>query len=255
MGMPAIKRRGTTDEVRALMDESRPWPRYELVDGRLLVTPSPGVVHQVAVMELLTILIPYVDRNSLGITLVSPADLERQPGEITQPDLFVVPLKSPARLDRRPTWADVATLILAVEVISPSSARSDRVLKRRHYMAAGVPEYWIVDLDERSVERWCPLRSTPTTEAAVTLAIFTSVAQLVQIFLSQVYNGQLITRDARVDTRRSFRAAGRRPVRGVCADLESVPSTLGPSGLSPSRSVMALIASGKPPRVEGVERL
>ena len=43
MGMPAEKiRRWTTAEVRDLMDESRPWPRYELIDGQLIVTPAPS---------------------------------------------------------------------------------------------------------------------------------------------------------------------------------------------------------------------
>ena len=47
-------------------------------------------------------------------------------------------------------------LLLAVEVLSPSTARADRDVKRRLYQAQGVPEYWIVDLDARLVERWRP---------------------------------------------------------------------------------------------------
>lgn len=61
MGMPAIHRHWTTADVRALMDESRHWPRYELVGGQLLVTPAPGMIHQVAVLEFARIIADYVD--------------------------------------------------------------------------------------------------------------------------------------------------------------------------------------------------
>ena len=51
--------------------------------------------------------------------------------------------------------------LLAVEVLSPSTARADRTVKRRLYQRAGVPEYWIVDLEARLVERWRPADERP----------------------------------------------------------------------------------------------
>lgn len=166
MGMPAIHRHWTTADVRALMDESRPWPRYELVGGQLLVTPAPGVIHQVAVLELARIIADYVDREQLGITLTSPADIELVPGTITQPDIFVVPERLLPDAEVSPAWPDITALLLSVEIISPSSARSDRVEKRDSYLDAGVPEYWIVDLEARIIERWTPNRPTPRLELA-----------------------------------------------------------------------------------------
>jgi hypothetical protein len=50
--MPASARRWTAADVRELTDESRPWPRYEVIDGELLVTPSPRPLHQFAANEL-----------------------------------------------------------------------------------------------------------------------------------------------------------------------------------------------------------
>lgn len=159
--MPAIRRRWTTAEVRNLMDESRKWPRYELISGELIVTPAPGGAHQVAVIEIVRLLLPYLERQEIGIALTSPADLELQPETITQPDVFVMPRNPEPEADARPTLKDATSLLLAVEIISPSSIRTDRVDKRDFYMEAGVAEYWIVDLDAQIVERWFPTRQTP----------------------------------------------------------------------------------------------
>jgi Uma2 family endonuclease len=163
MAMPAIRRHWTTVEVRDLIDESKPWPRFELINGELFVTPSPGSPHQLAVTDLAIAIGAYLGDDDLRAVLVSPADLELQPESITQPDVFVVPLNPDAEFDpdNSPTWKDVERLILAVEVISPSSVRIDRVDKRDFYMQSPVDEYWVVDLDARAVERWIPDRETP----------------------------------------------------------------------------------------------
>jgi Uma2 family endonuclease len=52
-------------------------------------------------------------------------------------------------------------MLLAIEILSPRSARTDRVRKRRLYQRAGVPEYWIFDADLRGVERWRPGDDAP----------------------------------------------------------------------------------------------
>jgi Uma2 family endonuclease len=160
MAMPAIRRRWTTTEVRALMDESRAWPRYELLSEELLVTPAPGGSHQIAVLEIAMLLEDYLRHEPIGVVVTSPADLELLPGTITQPDVFVIPSDTRIAGDTL-QWSDVRHLLLAVEVLSPSSVRIDRVEKRDFYMQAGVDEYWVVDLDANVVERWTPARETP----------------------------------------------------------------------------------------------
>ena len=157
MGMPASQRHWTPDEVRALMDESHPAPRYELIDGELLVTPAPGPPHQMMVGALHVILRAYVNAHELGMVFLAPADLELRPRQITQPDIFVVPPGT--RPGRR--WRGVRALRLAVEVLSEGSRRHDRVTKRRHYQSVGVAEYWIVDIDAGVVERWRPADDRP----------------------------------------------------------------------------------------------
>ena len=155
MGMPETLERWTAARVRELPDDGK---RYEVVDGELLVTPAPNFDHQQAVGALFIALHTYLSHAVIGTTVVSPADIEFDPRTLVQPDVFVVPLEG-GRRPRR--WTDIRGLLLAIEVLSPSTARADRTVKRRRYQRARVPEYWIVDLDARLVERWRPNDERP----------------------------------------------------------------------------------------------
>lgn len=160
MVMPAIRRRWTAADVRALTSEERAWPRYELIDGELLVTPAPRNSHQLAVGEVHALLHAYLERVPVGIAATSPWDLELKPDTIVQPDVFVIPADTPNAREIR-AWTDATSLLLAVEVLSPSSLRTDRITKRDFYLANGVEEYWIIDLDARVFERWRASSETP----------------------------------------------------------------------------------------------
>lgn len=148
MGMPDALHRWTREEVLALPDDGM---RHELFDGELVVTPAPRMLHQLVVGELYLSLAEYLAAHDVGRVLLSPADLPLLGGQVAQPDVFVVPHLSFAQ-----DWSDAPVPILAIEVVSPSSARYDRGLKRRAYQRAGVAEYWIVDPEARIVERWRP---------------------------------------------------------------------------------------------------
>ena len=151
MAMPAQHTEWTVEMVRALPDDGN---RYEVIDGELFVTPAPSLIHQRAVAELLDILRPYVKAHRIGEALASPADvIVYGRRKFVQPDVFVLPLMNGKRVQ---AWSDVGRLLLTVEVISPSTRRADREDKRVLYAEKGVPEYWIVDTDERIVERWRP---------------------------------------------------------------------------------------------------
>jgi Uma2 family endonuclease len=154
MAMPAsVSRRWTRAEVKALT-EGTPLqtPRYELVDGELLVTPAPTPMRQAAALELAVALREYLRATGIGEVFMSPADIELAPGGLVQPDDFVVPRDEARRIRSDPV---VRILLLVAEVISPGSARGDRGTKRILYQAH-VPEYWIVDLDAELFERWRP---------------------------------------------------------------------------------------------------
>lgn len=152
MAMPELVR-WTRAQVLALPEDGM---RYELIDGELIVTSLPRPRHQEGVMELFLLLHPWVKEHGLGRVFGLPGDLEIEPGQVNAPDLFVVP---PGPRPER--WEDFPRPLLVVEVASPSTARYDRGLKRRFYQRAGVPEYWIVDLDARIVERWQPGDTRP----------------------------------------------------------------------------------------------
>lgn len=130
----------TYDDLQNIPEDGH---RYELLDGTLLVTPSPNHAHQRCVLGLAVLLRDAAPPDQEVI--IAPFDWLIGPRTSFEPDVLVA---------RR---ADVGERnlphppLLAVEVLSPSTRRIDLVLKRDAYAAAGVPSYWIVDPDVPSV--------------------------------------------------------------------------------------------------------
>jgi Uma2 family endonuclease len=156
MAMPIspVARRYTVAEAYALPDDGN---RYEVVHGELLVTPAPRAVHQGVVAHLLFRLVEYLKPLGLERTLFpGPADIFWGDDVWVQPDMLVV-VPEEVSTD----WRTYKTLRLVVEVLSPSSARGDRVVKRGAYQENQVATYWIVDADRRVVEVWHPDDDAP----------------------------------------------------------------------------------------------
>ena len=150
MAMPDTARRYTVDEVLAFSSDGN---RYELVDGALLVTPAPRSRHQTVAGEVYGRLYRYLAEPATGVRVGFLSSGIRSPGGgLGQPDVFVVPAEQLAAQD----WSGVHALLLAVEVVSPSSSRYDRVTKRRVYQRQRVATYWVVDPDAGVVEVWHP---------------------------------------------------------------------------------------------------
>jgi len=155
MVMPALVPRYTAEEIRGFPDHR---VRYEVIRGELFVTPAPGLRHQRAVFELATLLREYVEHAGLGEVIVAPFEVELTEDSAVQPDVLVILAD---RADRLTPKRLMGPPSLAVEVISYTSKRTDRLQKRRLYQEEGVPEYWVVDPDERRVERWRPHDDAP----------------------------------------------------------------------------------------------
>jgi Uma2 family endonuclease len=137
--------------VLALPDDGN---RDELLDGELLVTPAPTWRHQAAAAAVFRRIDPYVRATRVGVAGFAPADLALEGGQVAQPDVFVIPLRPDGRPPR--VWEEFRIPLLVVEILSPSTAQKDRMVKRRRYQRTGVAEYWVLDLDSRLVERWRP---------------------------------------------------------------------------------------------------
>jgi Uma2 family endonuclease len=146
MAMPLYKVPTTADELADLPSDGN---RYEIIDGELFVTPAPAKRHQWALARLLTRLLPFVD--SIGLALfVAPTDVRASANTQVEPDVFVLPRQRD--IARGPNWLPMHQLLLAVEVLSPSTRRVDSGKKRTLYLSQGVAEYWIVDVDARAIE-------------------------------------------------------------------------------------------------------
>ncbi len=122
--------------------------RYELIDGELLMVPSPNRFHQGVVIDLGTLLNTFVKRNDLGEVYIAPFDVVLSDTNVVQPDVMFV---SRERLGII-THANIrGAPDLVVEVRSPSTAQRDLTIKRRLYAEHGVKEYWMVDPEARII--------------------------------------------------------------------------------------------------------
>ena len=155
MSMPAVRRHDwTVEELERLIDAREGvTPRYELVQGELLVTPAPTPRHQRMVFQLALLLQRYLTRHGIGEVMLGPCELKLATGERYEPDLFVLPTEH----GRRPVLGDATVKpTLICETLSPGSSRHDRIAKRRAFQRSGVPTYWIIDGDAEAFEAWRP---------------------------------------------------------------------------------------------------
>jgi len=134
----------TLEEWDELPEDGYRWA--ELVDGVVRMTPAPTPNHQDAVFELKAqIKESFAARGLAVVHEVDVVLVDRFPPLVRQPDLVAVPRAVRRAGPKRFTAADV---IVAIEVVSPGSKRIDRMHKLAEYAEAGIPHYWIVDIEE-----------------------------------------------------------------------------------------------------------
>lgn len=114
--------------------------RREIIGGTLIVTPAPFGRHQLAVGNLTVAL--SAGKTPDTLVLPAPYDWRLPSGDSVEPDVMVI-----AQADFDPDGPLPATAIpqLVVEVLSPSNANQDLLMKRALYESLAVPAYWIVD--------------------------------------------------------------------------------------------------------------
>ena len=125
--------------------------RYEILDGELSVTPAPATTHQTALGNLYRFLANYVVTNQLGKLFIAPTDLILAPTTVVQPDLIFI---GNDRLHIVTERAIEGAPTLVIEILSPTTHRTDRVTKAQLYAKYQVPQYWLVDPDQRTLEAY-----------------------------------------------------------------------------------------------------
>lgn len=147
MSTQSAVRGWTYEEFARLPDDGN---RYEVIAGDLYVTPAPTRIHQAVSARLTHLFVAFCQEEDAGTAYHAPFDVILGEGDYVEPDLIFV------RRDREDEvfleHAAVAAPDLVVEILSDSTARRDRGVKRERYAAYGVPEYWIIDIDAGRVE-------------------------------------------------------------------------------------------------------
>jgi Uma2 family endonuclease len=128
------------------------WPedgrRYELYDGEVFEIPAPILLHQFVLGRLYLALSAYVQANG-GAVFVAPVDIVLTDFDVVQPDVLLFTPEREHLLHMRQVTRHAPDL--AIEILSPGTARNDRVRKPRLFERHRLKEYWLVDPDEPSV--------------------------------------------------------------------------------------------------------
>ena len=134
----------TYEDLRHTPDDGK---RYEVLEGDLIVSPSPKVKHQEIVLRV-TRLLDQADRAERGRLLLAPMDVVLSHRDVVEPDLVFI-AKDRLGIITEDNVQGAPDLV--VEVISERSRKRDAITKRDLYERYGVPFYWLVDPEEETV--------------------------------------------------------------------------------------------------------
>jgi Uma2 family endonuclease len=122
----------------------------ELIEGRLLLSPSPKPRHNRAAFRMGRELDRQLPRE-LEVLLDLDVDLQLAPpdapGTVRRPDLIVIRREAGERVDEEGGLICASDVLVVVEFVSLGSKRADHIEKRGEYADAGIPHYWIVDIE------------------------------------------------------------------------------------------------------------
>ncbi len=123
--------------------------RYEILQGVLVTTPAPEPEHQRISKKIAVRFFEQIDARGRGEMFYAPIDMELSEKNVVQPDVLII---LDEHLDRVQEKRIVGAPDLVVEIISPSSVATDSIIKRQAYERACVPEYWLVNPQQQTVE-------------------------------------------------------------------------------------------------------
>jgi Uma2 family endonuclease len=140
------RQRATLEEFWSLPESVLP---VEYVNGEIIMSPTPTVLHQRILLEMAYVLRPFVALHKLGEIFIAPLDVALPTGDVIQPDIFLLNPKQAERARTTDRVKDVPPFL--VEVLSPGSVAHDTIRKRALYERNGVREYWIVNPKAKSI--------------------------------------------------------------------------------------------------------
>ncbi|MGH8019664.1 MAG: Uma2 family endonuclease [Opitutaceae bacterium] len=146
MAAPSLTIHSVAD-YRALPDDG---PRYQLVEGELIMAPAPNTFHQIVQANLLHLLKAHLFQHPLGTVLGAPCDVYLDDHNVYQPDVLYVAKEHAGRIHDDGIYGAPD---LVIEILSPSSAALDR-RKRDHFARAGTIEFWQIDPALRQIQRF-----------------------------------------------------------------------------------------------------
>jgi Uma2 family endonuclease len=158
--------------------------RYELLQGELIVSPSPERAHQRLVKWLMVRLEIAAEAAHSGEAVVGPMDVRLSPNNLVEPDLFYL---REEQVDRFNVNYVEGAPAFVIEIVSPSSGTYDRVRKAVLYRDAGVEEYWVVEPNKRRVFVHALGGSTPTPMIVMSGTLTSMVLPTFSISINELF--------------------------------------------------------------------
>ncbi len=124
--------------------------RYELIEGNLIMAPSPIPRHQLISVYFVMFLAPFVRNNELGWIFSAPIDVHLSDTNLLQPDILFVSNER-ARIIGETNIQGAPDLV--IEIALRRTQDDDRTRKRDLYERFSVLEYWMADPVEETVEQ------------------------------------------------------------------------------------------------------
>jgi Uma2 family endonuclease len=134
----------TLEEFLQLEETNTP---CELINGELIMSPSPTFEHQ-TILGRLYVLFFHAAEATGGTACLSPFDLHIDEHNVFQPDLMYLSPEKKSFIKARSVKGPPD---IALEILSPSNSRTDKVTKKNTYLEFGVNEYWIVDPFQKNI--------------------------------------------------------------------------------------------------------
>jgi len=125
--------------------------RYQIINGEVYMSPAPVPYHQRIIIKLSKILDEFVAKHNLGIVFIAPCDILLSDEDIVQPDIFFI---SNENLNIIKEKYIEGVPDLTIEITSTYTKKLDKLLKKRLYETYQVKEYWVVDVEKKTLQRF-----------------------------------------------------------------------------------------------------